>query len=296
MIENMFARRTRNSIGRIRSNQQKLKFEQLRIYYEESGKRLNPKFATNLGLQTKDGAFNYVAYLMSDINSMSIKVAKYKGKNRVHLIEINEYGYCSIIKATKQVLDKIDLENKTKTQITSKERIDTRLWNGIALREAIINAIVHNDYSHEVPPKFEIFGDRIEITSAGILLDLLSQEEFFEGFSFPRNQEIMSIFKDLELVEHLGSGIPRILEAYPQECFKFTENFLRMTFPNEWDLSEDMEDNVKAEVTQKLQVTPQVERIHPTNPIFYTTKLICNFAKKIGDESDLQKAKYVSAS
>jgi len=239
MIENMFARRTRNSIGRIRSNQQKLKFEQLRIYYEESGKRLNAKFATNLGLQTEDGAFNYVAYLMSDINSMSIKVAKYKGKNRVHLIENNEYGYCSIIKATKQVLDKIELENKTKTQITSKERIDTRLWNGIALREAIINAIVHNDYSHEVPPKFEIFDDRIEITSAGSLPDLLSQEEFFEGFSIPRNQEIMRIFKDLELVEHLGSGIPRILEAYPQQCFKFTENFLRMTFPNEWDLSED---------------------------------------------------------
>jgi predicted HTH transcriptional regulator len=239
MIENLFARRTRNSIGKIRSNQQKLKFEQLKIYYEESGKLLNSRFAANLGLQTEDGTFNYVAFLMSDINSMSIKVAKYRGKTRVHLIENNEYGYCSIIKATKQVLDKIELENKTKSRITSRERIDTRLWNAIALREAIINAMVHNDYSNEVPPKFEIFDDRIEITSAGSLPDLLSQEEFFEGFSIPRNQEMMRIFKDLELVEHLGSGIPRILEAYPKECFRFTENFLRMTFPNSWDLSED---------------------------------------------------------
>jgi predicted HTH transcriptional regulator len=139
------------------------------------------------------------------------------------------------------------------------------LWNAIALREAIINAIVHNDYSHEVTPKFEIFDDRIEITSAGSLPDLLSQEEFFEGFSMPRNQEMMRIFKDIELVEHLGSGIPRILEAYPKECFKFTENFLRMTFPNAWDLGED-EDIV--EVTDQVnqyspqvtpQVTPQVE-------------------------------------
>ncbi|MBK8805198.1 MAG: putative DNA binding domain-containing protein [Bacteroidales bacterium] len=262
MIENQFARRTRNSIGKIRANQQKLKFEQLRIYYEESGKRLNAKFPENLGLLCEDGAFNYVAFLMSDINSISIKVAKYKGKNRVHLIENNEYGYCSIIKATKQVLDKIDLENKTKSRITSKERIDTRLWNAIALREAIINAIVHNDYSYEVPPKFEIFDDRIEITSAGSLPDLLSQEEFFEGFSIPRNQEMMRIFKDLELVEHLGSGVPRILEVYPKECFKFTENFLRMTFPNTWDLSEDedapQEEQVTREGQDTMQVTDQV--------------------------------------
>ena len=256
MIEHLFAKRTRNSIGKIRSNRQNLKFEQLRIYYEESGKELNTQFAANLGLLNEDGAYNYVAFLMSDINSMSIKVAKYKGRNRVHLIENNEYGYCSIIKATKLVIDKLELENKTKTQITSKERIDTRLWKSIALREAIINAIVHNDYSYEVPPKFEIFDDRIEITSTGSLPDLLSQEEFFEGFSIPRNQEMMRIFKDLDLVEHLGSGIPRILKAYPQECFKFTENFLRMTFPNAWDLAED---EVAPQVTP--QVTPQVEQL-----------------------------------
>lgn len=260
MIENLFASRTRNSLGRIRSNQQILKFEQLKIYYEESGKRLNAKFATNLGLQTEDGAFNYVAFLMSDNNSMSLKVAKYKGKTRVHLVENNEYGCCSIIKATKQILDKIDLENKTKSRITSKERVDTRLWNAIAIREAIINALVHNDYTNEIPPKFEIFDDRIEITSARSLPDLLSQEEFFEGFSIPRNQEMMRIFKDLELVEHLGSGIPRILEAYSKECFKFTENFLRMTLPNAWDLSMD-EEIPEVTMQDSMQVTMQVKQI-----------------------------------
>lgn len=41
----------------------------------------------------------------------------------------------------------------------------------------------------------------------------------------------MRIFRDLDLVEHLGSGIPRILKSYGKECFKFTENFLRMIFP-----------------------------------------------------------------
>jgi predicted HTH transcriptional regulator len=97
---------------------------------------------------------------------------------------------------------------------------------------------------------------RIEITSAGSLPDMLSKEEFFEGFSMPRNQEMMRIFKDLDLVEHLGSGIPRILEAYSTDCFRFTENFLRMTFPNAWDLSEE-EDNEMSEGVES-NATPEV--------------------------------------
>ena len=59
----------------------------------------------------------------------------------------------------------MELENKTLTKITSKEREDKRLWNPIALREATINAIVHNDFTTETPPKFEFFSDRLEITS-----------------------------------------------------------------------------------------------------------------------------------
>ena len=90
---------------------------------------------------------------------------------------------------------------------------------------------MHNDFTGEVPPKFEIFPDRIEITSAGGLPEGLSQEEFFLGFSVPRNKELIRVFKDLGMVEQLGSGVPRILESYGRECFTFSENFLRMVFP-----------------------------------------------------------------
>ena len=231
LIDELFAKRTRNSISKIKSNRQDLTFEQLKIYYEATGSKLNDKFATNLELINEDGFLNYVGYLLADHNGTSIKVAKYKGLNRVNLIENNEYGYCSLVKATKQVLDKLELENKTITKITSKERENQRLWNAIALREAVINAIIHNDYTNEVPPKFEIFDDRIEITSAGGLPDALNQEEFFEGVSIPRNKELMRVFRDLDMVEQLGSGVPRIIQSYPKECFKFSENFLRMTFP-----------------------------------------------------------------
>ena len=231
IIDKLFATRTRNSIGKIRSNRQDLTFEQLRIYYEEKRMPLNSQFKKSLELLTEDGALNYAAYLLADENGVSIKVAKYRGTNRVDLIENNEYGYCSLIKATKSVLDKIELENRTATQITSKERIDRRLWNPVAIREAIINSIVHNDFTREVPPKFEIFADRIEITSAGTLPEGLNEDDFFDGVSIPRNRELMRVYRDLELVEQLGSGVPRILESYGKECFRFMGNFIRMTFP-----------------------------------------------------------------
>ena len=230
MIDELFAKRTRNSISKIKAGRQDLNFGQLKIYYEEAGYNLGKAFAKNLELLTEDGAFNYAGYLLADKNNTSIKVAKYSGKTRTDLIESNEYGHECLVKATKQVIDKIAVENRTTTKITAKERQQANLWNPIALREAIINAFVHNDYTNEITPKFEIFADRIEITSAGGLPEGLSKQEFFEGFSVPRNKELMRIFKDLELVEQLGSGIPRIVEHYGKESFGFSDNFLRMTF------------------------------------------------------------------
>jgi len=143
------------------------------------------------------------------------------------------------------------VENKTLAKITSKEREEKRLWNPVALREAVINAIVHNDYTSEVPPKIEFFDDRIEITSFGSLPQGMTESEFFEGYSVPRNKELMRVFRDLELVEHLGSGVPRILRSYGKECFKFTENFLRMTFPVLKPLELKSESDYP-ETTQKL--------------------------------------------
>lgn len=169
MIEDLFSKRIRNSIGKIKSPRNDLKFEQLHIYYNAIDKGLNKQFPKTLELLNEDQQFNYVAYLLADNNNVSVKVAKYAGIDRVDLIQSEELGFCSLIKATKQVLDKIEIENKTFTKITSKERNEKKQWNALALREAVINAFVHNDYTYELAPKFEIFSDRFEITSYGSL-------------------------------------------------------------------------------------------------------------------------------
>ncbi len=272
-IEQLFSKRTRNSIGKIKSPKQDLRFQQLQIYYQSTDKLLNEQFAKNLELLTEENEYNYAAYLLNDINNISVKVAKYSGVNQVDLIENEEYGYESLIKATKQVLDKLNLENKTITKITAKERQEKRLWNSIALREAVINAFVHNDYTKEIAPKFEIFKNRLVITSYGGLPEGLSQDEFFEGFSVPRNKELMRIYKDLELVEQLGSGVPRILQNYSKEYFKFSENFLQIILPAEEEIiyTDQVTDQVTEQVTEQVaqqviqqviqQVTPQVEKL-----------------------------------
>ena len=82
-----------------------------------------------------------------------------------------------------------------------------------------------------VPPVVEIFSDRLTITSYGGLPQGLSRENFFRCRSMPRNRELMRVFKDVGLVEHLGSGMGRILAAYDKSIFLFEDEFLIVTFP-----------------------------------------------------------------
>ena len=265
MIEDLFTRRTRNSLGRIRSPRQDLSFEQLRIYYQEACFELGDKFVANLELLTEEKEFNYAAYLLADHNGNSVQVAKYCGLDRVNLIDSNEYGYCSLIKTCKQVLDRLDVENRTATRITPKERINRRLWNAVALRETVINAIIHNDYTNEATPKFEIFDDRLEITSAGSIPQGIECEEFFAGYSIPRNKILMRIFKDLDIVEYLGSGMPRILRAYPKESFSFSVNFIRTVFPID-PKALKLETPVETPVKTPVKTPDQIIQLLKKNP------------------------------
>ena len=79
------------------------------------------------------------------------------------------------------------------------------------LREVIINALVHADYSHRgTPVRVAFFDDRIEVESPGLLLPGLTIEEMKQGVSQIRNPVIARVFRELDLIEQWGSGIPGI--------------------------------------------------------------------------------------
>lgn len=231
LIDELYAKRIHTILRNIPSPRQDLTFAQLKIYYQERGFELNRKFANSLELLTPDGQYNYIAYLLADENGVSIKVAKYTGTTKVDLVENEEYGYCSLIKAANHILEKMKIENVTKVKVTSTKRIEKNLVESVPLREALINAVVHNDFSREIPPVFEVFSDRIEITSYGGLIPGQSKEDFFSCSSMPRNRELMRVFKDLGLVEQLGSGMSRILQSYDRSIFEISDHFIKAIFP-----------------------------------------------------------------
>ena len=226
LINKLFRERTKNSLKNIISPNQNLTFRDLKIYYTEKGFDVGENFEKQLDFYTADGKYNYVAYLLADENRVSIKVAKYAGTDVDELIENYEFGYCSLVKATHRVLEKFITENKIFAKITYPERKEQPMYDYKAVREVIINAIVHNDWSNEYPPKFEFFFDRLEVSSFGGIQNEFTEEEFLQGYSAPKNPELMRFFKDLELVEHLGTGIRRILKRYDKSIYRFFPHFI----------------------------------------------------------------------
>ncbi|MCL1974721.1 MAG: putative DNA binding domain-containing protein [Firmicutes bacterium] len=230
MIEELLVKRQKITLQTMPSPRPNLTFKQLCIYYEEKNLEPTEQFIENLELRQSNGEFNYAAYLFADDNSVSIKVAAYTGTDKVDLLETREYGNRCLITATQRILDRLDSENRTFAKITAKNRIEKERVNTIALREVVINAIVHNDYTKGFP-LFEIFTDRIVITSCGGLVEGLTEPDFFKCRSMPRNRELMRVFRDMELVEQIGSGMSRILKAYDCSIFELTPSFTVVTLP-----------------------------------------------------------------
>ena len=265
-IDDLYTQRVHNSLKNVISPRQDLTFAQLRIYYAEKGMQLNDNFLRSLDLLTDDGKLNYVAYLLADENGNSMKLAKYAGTDRYELISNNEYGYCCLLTATQKILDKLDVENQVSSVITPTGRIDTPQWDRIAIREAVINAVVHNDYVYGAPAKIELFSDHLEITSIGRIPQGLSMEDFFNGVSLPRNRELMRVFRDVEVVEALGSGMQRIMRKYTKDNFEFGDNYVRLTVPYNWiEEQKKVTEGVTEEVTE--EVTEGVtEEVTDTTP------------------------------
>jgi predicted HTH transcriptional regulator len=216
-------------------------------------------------LRQSNGDYNYAAYLLADENGVSIKVAAYAGTDKVELLETREYGNRCLITATHRILDRLDSENRTFAKITAKNRLEKERVNSIALKEAVINAIVHNDYTKGVP-LVEIFTNRIVVTSCGGLVADLSEEDFFKCRSMPRNRELMRVFRDMELAEQIGSGMSRILNAYDRPAFELSPSFTVVTFPFE-EAFISQYDMINGMINGKINIILNILKYNPTATI-----------------------------
>jgi len=93
-------------------------------------------------------------------------------------------------------------------------RFDLPAVPPLALREALVNAVVHADYAQRgAPIRVAVFDDRIEVENPGILLPGLTLDDLRDGVSRVRNRVLARVFKELGLVEQWGTGVQRMIVA-----------------------------------------------------------------------------------
>ncbi|WP_419167083.1 ATP-binding protein [Candidatus Palauibacter sp.] len=108
-----------------------------------------------------------------------------------------------------------------------------------AVREAVINAVVHADYSQRgAPIRIAIFDDRVEVENPGLLPFGLTLEALPLGVSKVRNRVLGRVFHELGLVEQWGSGVPRMIRAcrdagLPAPVWEEIGFFVRVTLRTE---------------------------------------------------------------
>jgi len=141
--------------------------------------------------------------------------------------------------------NRIISENICISNTTVRPREDRFLFDFDCVNEALINALVHNDWNIS-QPLVSIFTDRIEIFSHGGLPKGQTRELFFQGISKPRNDMLMRIFLSMDLVEHTGHGIPTIISIYGESVFDIGESYIRVTIP--------FDENVAATITERKNV------------------------------------------
>lgn len=212
-----------------------LTFDQLFLYYEMKGIKLNRKtFKENLELLTVDGKYNMLAQLLSDDPHIPIRFAVFKGKDKTStMYAVREYGNMCILLSLDKVLDFGDILNIP--QADERERVVERkevfLFSKKAFREAVINAFVHNLWINGDSPMFTAYEDRIEIVSLGTLPAGQTKEGFFKGISIPVNKKLSEIFLQLHISEKSGRGVPRIVSEYGEKAFEFRDNAIVVTIP-----------------------------------------------------------------
>ncbi len=218
-----------------RSLNQELTFQDAECFFTEEHISLGQEQKRTLGLVSEDGVFTNLGLLLSDQCPHTAKLAVFQGSGKTVFKDRAEFSG-SLFRQMKDLYDHIDRFNRIRAEFPGLKRVDTRDYPPEALREAMLNAIVHRDYSYSASTFVSIFDDRIEFVTLGGLPKGIAMSDVMMGVSVPRNRRLANIFYRLHLIEAFGTGILKIKECYAgrscQPAVEASENAFKITLPN----------------------------------------------------------------
>lgn len=239
------------------SQEQDLTFSAAQRAFQLYGVEFTPEKYRALGIiRNKENVYTNLALLLSDQCLHTIKIAVFSDDACTVFRDSREFGG-SILKQFEDTVNYLALCNKTISVIKGIIRNEKQDYPEEAIREALLNAIVHRDYSYSGSIIINVTDNKMEFISLGGLLPGLSPDDIRSGISQPRNKKLAEVFHRLKLIESYGTGIRRIFKLY-SECpltpkIEVTTNTFKITIPNMNAASADTPD-VVSEITSQMQM------------------------------------------
>lgn len=243
-----------DSYEEARSINQQLTFEKTSAYFKKRNVEFEMPQMKTLHLIGDDGTFTNLALLLSEQNTHTIKLAVFDGSKKSVFKD-----RCELTGSLLEQLDNayayIDRYNRTRAEFYGLDRVDMRDYPLEAVREALLNAIVHRDYGFSGSTLISIFDDRIEFVTIGGLVKGISPDDIQLGVSALRNQYLANIFYRLRLIEAYGTGMLKIKESYADASVKpqieVSSNAFKITLPNINFYNETQQQESKTEQKRK---------------------------------------------
>ena len=242
----------------MRSMEQGLTFQAAESAFKKYGVAFSKEKFRTLGItQKNDELFTNPALIISDQCAHTTKVAVFGDDANTIFKDSKEFGG-SIFKQLEDTFNYLMLCNKTEATFKGLERIEKQDYPEEALREALLNALVHRDYSFSGSIIINVNDKQIEFISLGGLLPGLSTDDIRIGISQPRNKNLAEMFHRLRLIESYGTGIRRIYKLYEncpvQPMIDATPNAFKIVLPN-------MNIVAEAELNKDPVVSPQMQKV-----------------------------------
>lgn len=196
-----------------RALQQQLTFEKAADFFGKRNVEFGPAQMRTLHLIGEDGTYTNLGFLLSDQCTHTIKIAMFEGSKKAVFRDRREFSG-SLFGQLEEAISYIDRCNRTRAEFSGLDRVDMRDYPTDAVREALLNAVVHRDYSFNSPTLISIFEDRIELVTVGGLVRGISMDDVLLGVSVLRNEYLANVFYRLKLIEAYGTGILKITDCY----------------------------------------------------------------------------------